>query len=113
MDYKEFEQLWTQLSSWRAWFDSADRDRSGKLNLHEVTACVKHFGFNIPDHAFYLVFRAFDADNSGQLGFDEFIQLLAELNALTTVFRRYDPEQRGVATFDYGTFMTTVFMTRS
>jgi Ca2+-binding EF-hand superfamily protein len=113
LNYFEFERLVTQLNAWRAWFDAADRDRSGKLDVAEVSSACAHFGFNLAPPLLRLIFSAFDEDVSGQLGFDEFVQLLAELNALTALFRRHDTTGAGVATMDYASFMSIVFATRS
>jgi Ca2+-binding EF-hand superfamily protein len=117
LSYPEFERLLGQLSQWRAFFDSADHDRSGRLSLGEVAGAVRSFGFNIPDPAIRTIFSAFanvGADGSGQqLAFDEYIQLIAEINALTALFRRFDPSNTGMAHMDYGNFMSVVFATRT
>lgn len=113
LGYSEFERLLTQLQGWRQWFDAADRDRSGKLNVGEMAGCLRSFGFNLPEPLMHMIFNAYDADASGSLTFDEFVQVLAEVNALTAHFRRYDPMGSGRATLDYTTFMSIVFMTRS
>lgn len=74
---------------------------------------VRQFGFNLPPALLSAIFSAYDEDASGALGFDEYIQLLAELNALTSLFRRHDPAGTGHAQLDYTTFMGIVFATRS
>lgn len=102
-----------QLQSWRQWFEHADRDRSGRLNKDEVGQSVRQFGFNLPEPLIISIFNAYDEDASGAMGFDEYIQLLAELNALTALFRRHDPQGTGHAHMDYTTFMGIVFATRS
>jgi hypothetical protein len=38
---------------------------------------------------------------------------LAEVNSLTSAFRRHDAAGTGHATLDYGTFINMVFATRS
>jgi len=60
-----------------------------------------------------MIFLAYDEDASGSIAFDEYVQLLAELNALTTMFRRYDTHGNGTAMIDYHTFMSIVFATRA
>ena len=50
---------------------------------------------------------------SGQLAFDEFIRLLAEVTSLTTGFRRFDATGTGTATLSYNQFLELVFLTRS
>lgn len=97
----------------RSWFDAADADRSGKLSPPEMARCLRSFGFNLPEATMYAVFNAVDLDSSGTIGFDEFVQVLAEVNALTAGFRRYDVGGAGRATLEYAQFMHMVFATRS
>ena len=60
LGYIEFERLWTQMTTWRAYFDAADSDRSGKLSIAEVTASVRHFGFALPDPLVVQMVAAYD-----------------------------------------------------
>lgn len=113
LGYREFENLIGQLQAWRAWFDTADSDRSGKLSPPELTRCLQAFGFNFPPQTYYHIFNAVDLDSSQTIGFDEFVQVLAEVNALTASFRRQDPGSTGRATMDYATFISMVYSTRS
>jgi len=111
--YREFESLLAQLMAWRQWFDAADADRSGKLSPPELSRCLRAFGFALPEPTMFEIFKAVDLDSSGSIGFDEFIQVLAEVNSLTAAFRRYDPASSGRATLEWGTFMHLVYSTRS
>ena len=113
LGYKEFESMIGQLTSWRAWFDQSDRDRSGSLSPAELTRCLQSFGFNYNPQTYMSIFNAVDLNSSGTIGFDEFVQVLAEVNALTTNFRRQDPHSTGRATMDYATFISLVYQTRS
>jgi Ca2+-binding EF-hand superfamily protein len=113
LGYREFESLIGQLTSWRSWFDHADHDRSGKLSPPELTRCLQSFGFNYPPATYFSIFNAVDLDSSGTIGFDEFVQVLAEVNALTSSFRRRDPQSTGSATIDYASFIHMVYATRS
>jgi Ca2+-binding EF-hand superfamily protein len=113
LGYREFESLIGQLQAWRSWFDQADADRSGKLSPPELTRCLQAFGFNFPPQTYYHIFNAVDLDSSNSIGFDEFVQVLAEVNALTSTFRRQDPGSTGRVTMDYATFINMVYSTRS
>ncbi len=81
--------------------------------MAETMTSVRHFGFNLPDVVLQMIFNSYDGNASGNIGFDEYIQLLAELNALTSNFRRYDPGNTGMVHIDFNTFMTLVFSTRA
>lgn len=111
--YREFEAMIGQVNAWRAWFNQADGDRSGKLSPPELSRCLQAFGFHFPQATYMSIFNAVDIDSSGNIGFDEFVQVLAEVNALTTNFRRQDPQSTGRATMDYAMFITLTFQTRS
>ena len=58
LGYKEFESLLAQLGAWRAWFQSADADRSGKLSPPELARCLQAFGFNLPQPTVFSIFSA-------------------------------------------------------
>jgi len=113
LGYREFESMLAQLGAWRSWFDASDADRSGHLSPPELSRCLAAFGFSLPPPTISSIFNAVDGDSSGTIGFDEFVQVLAEVNALTNAFRRHDPTSCGRATLDYAEFMSMVYSTRS
>ena len=113
LGYREFEALLQQLDAWRAWFTHADSDRSGQLSPPELARCLGHFGFRLSPITIQHVFSAVDLDCSGGIKFDEFVQVLSEINSLTAAFRRFDPTGCGRATLEYGTFIDMVYATRS
>jgi Ca2+-binding EF-hand superfamily protein len=49
LSYAEFEKLLETLQQWTTLFNSADRDRSGKLSNSEVKNCLRGLGFNLPE----------------------------------------------------------------
>ena len=71
LGFREFESLLAQLGAWRAWFDHADADRSGKLSPPELARCLDSFGFKLPPPTMFAIFNAVDLDSSGSIGFDE------------------------------------------
>ncbi len=105
LGFREWEALLAQLGAWRAWFASADADRSGKLSFQELSAGLRAFGYQLSHATLTGLFRAFDADCSGSVSFDEFIQCLVELHMLTKKFRQMDPASTGSATLDYAGFL--------
>jgi Ca2+-binding EF-hand superfamily protein len=95
--YPEFESLMTQLGSWQGFF-LAQTHGSGKITYHQIGHVLASLGLSLPEPLPLMVFQAYDEDVSGTIGFDEYVMLLAELNCLTTTFRKYDPSSCGSAT---------------
>lgn len=113
LGYLEFERLLATMDQWRKLFEAADTDRSGKLAVAEVKGSIRALHFTCPDPVLDSMVNAYDDDLSGQLGFDEYIRLLAELSSLTAAFRARDPAGAGHATFSYNDFLALVFSARS
>lgn len=113
LGYPEFERLIGTLDSWRRIFEAADRDRSGRLSTAEVIGSIRTLGFSLPDEVLSTMASSYDDDASGQLSYDEFIRLLAELSALTAQFRRFDTRGDGTATMRYADFLSIVFSTKA
>jgi hypothetical protein len=66
-------------------FDRADINKTGNLNQDQVEAAIEYFceasGLKIPsDDIIQEAFERFDADKSGKLDFDEFLNLLNKIN---------------------------------
>ncbi|XP_022915482.1 peflin [Onthophagus taurus] len=78
------------------WFHTVDRDRSGKINSHELqSALVNAQGKNFSDMACQLMIGMFDHDKSGTIDINEFQQLYSYINQWLTVFRTYDRDNSG------------------
>lgn len=109
LSYPEFEKLLETLAQWTQLFQSADKDRSGKLSNLEVKNCLRGLGFNLPEGTLDKMMASVDDDASGYLGFDEFVLLLCIASSLTSRFRSFDSRNMGFATLDYASFMGVVF----
>lgn len=79
----------------RQWFDSIDLDRNGSLNAPELQRALAlgnlHFGLNDVDQ----MIRAFDANNSRTLAFDEFLKLHHFLVQVQQSFMTFDTDRSG------------------
>ena len=65
-----------------AWalFQQVDRDRSGSISLHELSAALNSGGFEkFSIKSARLLMRLYDSDRSGSLGYAEWERLLAQL----------------------------------
>lgn len=78
------------------WFNTVDRDRSGKINSKELqSALINAQGKNFSDTACALMIAMFDHDKSGTIDVTEFQQLYAYINQWLGVFRTYDRDNSG------------------
>lgn len=57
-------------------FDSVDEDNDGYINAAELLAALDRLGRPAPDDGAEELTRAYDADGSGSLDFEEFAALL-------------------------------------
>eukprot|EP00930_Biecheleria_cincta_P048154 TRINITY_DN33501_c0_g1_i1.p1 TRINITY_DN33501_c0_g1~~TRINITY_DN33501_c0_g1_i1.p1 ORF type:complete len:560 (-),score=106.24 TRINITY_DN33501_c0_g1_i1:199-1878(-) len=111
-------------------FMQCDQCRSGALDFQHVGMVLAAFGLNLSAQAIENILVSFDEDNSRQLTFDEFLQLLLEvqlydqcftaqerhpgiltpLNTLNPVMgqQMVQPGQ-GMVTLDRSTFLSMVF----
>ena len=85
-----FCYLWDYLTKWKASFDGFDADKSGNINFKEAYTALGAFGYRLSEPIMQLMFYSYDADRTGVLGFDEFVQMNAELSSMTNLFRRYE-----------------------
>jgi Ca2+-binding EF-hand superfamily protein len=97
-------------STFQAWFDSADLNRSGVLTIDQVflwtleNACVKH-----GEDAMRTLFTRYDPDRSGVLDAFEFEKVCDDLGfglASHTIFRALDPDASG--SVSYSELMTAL-----
>lgn len=84
-------------------FDAIDRDRSGSLSLTELSYNFQQAGHTIGDEELNLVFSSMDVDNSGEIDFEEFGELLlrhrrlmSRLDELYTYFIPIDKDKNGL-----------------
>ena len=62
-------------------------------------------GFNLDEHAFYAMVRAFDPDRQGQLGLAEFIAMTLFLKSAAAAFSAFDPRKEGRISLDFNQFV--------
>ena len=84
-------------------FDAIDRDRSGSLSLTELRDNFQQAGHPIGDEELNFMFSSMDVDNSGEIDFEEFGELLlrhrrlmSRLDELATYFIPIDRDGNGV-----------------
>lgn len=78
------------------WFNTVDRDRSGKINSDELKAALTNGrGENFSDTACKLMISMFDNDASGTIDVYEFEKLFQYINQWLQVFKTYDRDSSG------------------
>ena len=84
-------------------FDAIDQDRSGSLSLAELRYHFQQAGHSIGDDELSFIFSSMDVDNSGEIDFDEFGELLlrhrrlmSKLDEFATYFIPIDKNGDGV-----------------
>ena len=105
INQREFVGLFNFLMEWKKCFDGFDADKSGNIDKQELSTCLQTFGYRFSPQMFEYLFNTYDADRSGHLGFDEYIQICCELKMLTDHFKVYDVQRVGQITINYEQFL--------
>ena len=112
INFQEFSALWGYLTQWKQSFDQFDADRSGSIDHQELATALKVCGYQLSAPVVASMLMKYDADSSGSISFDEYIQLHIELNILTTAFKKKDTALQGRITVNYEEFVTMVLESR-
>mmetsp|Transcript_24873 Transcript_24873/g.57366 ORF Transcript_24873/g.57366 Transcript_24873/m.57366 type:complete len:241 (-) Transcript_24873:113-835(-) len=110
IQYQDFKALFQFIESWKAQFQSHDRDQSGNISQDELAICLKALGYNLSPHFLTNVVPRF-ANKApgvppGRIYFDGFVLLMCMLKQLTDIFRRYDTSMTGTISCPYEQFLT-------
>ncbi|KAK2709414.1 troponin C, isoallergen Bla g 6.0101-like isoform X2 [Artemia franciscana] len=97
-----------QLAMLRKAFDAFDREKKGSINTGMVGTILQLLGVHVTDNMLRDIIQEVDEDGSGELEFDEFVQLSAKFlieedevetqKELKEAFRLYDKEGNGYIT---------------
>ncbi|UYV67429.1 Pef1 [Cordylochernes scorpioides] len=108
IDLYEFKALWDYIHQWKQCFDSFDLDRSGTIDVNELSKAFQSFGYRLSPNFCQIVISRFDRVGRGTINFDDFIQSCVMLKSLTDAFRSKDRQQTGMVTMYYEEFLTMV-----
>eukprot|EP00112_Aurelia_sp_Birch-Aquarium-sp1_P019865 Seg50.12 transcript_id=Seg50.12/GoldUCD/mRNA.D3Y31 product="Programmed cell death protein 6" protein_id=Seg50.12/GoldUCD/D3Y31 len=112
IDFNEFNALWQYVTDWSATFRNYDLDNSGAIDRRELIIALKSFGYNVSERIIDILMRRFDRTGTGEVRFDDFIQLCSVLSMLTDGFKTYDRNLSGWVDLGYEQFLTLVFSLR-
>uniref|UniRef100_A0A803TD70 Grancalcin n=1 Tax=Anolis carolinensis TaxID=28377 RepID=A0A803TD70_ANOCA len=99
MGYNEFKELWAALSAWKQNFMMIDQDRSGTVELHELTQVIVAMGYRLSPQTLIAIVKRYS--KNGRIFFDDYVACCVKLRALTDFFRRRDSMQQGIVNLVY------------
>mmetsp|Transcript_63148 Transcript_63148/g.113670 ORF Transcript_63148/g.113670 Transcript_63148/m.113670 type:complete len:555 (-) Transcript_63148:67-1731(-) len=99
LNFGQFCSMMVFLKEMKAAFSSVDSNGSGGLNMAELCNVFTRAGLNLPDQLIMQIGQSFDSDNSGEIEFDEFIQIAAEWQEMLGLQGRFVGSQ-GAATLN-------------
>ncbi|XP_061464615.1 grancalcin isoform X3 [Rhineura floridana] len=103
MGYNEFKELWAALSAWKQNFMMIDQDRSGTVELHELTQVIVAMGYRLSPQTLIAIVKRYS--KNGRIFFDDYVACCVKLRALTDFFRRRDSMQQGIVNLVYDDFL--------
>eukprot|EP01083_Nonionella_stella_P034740 94990_1 len=87
-------------------FNLFDTDNSGTIDVKELKAAMRALGFEVKKEEIRNMLMEFDKDGSGEIEFDEFIQMMSPRMAsrdtkeeIMKVFKLFDEDDTGYITF--------------
>ncbi|KAM8818719.1 calpain-9 isoform 2-T2 [Rhynchonycteris naso] len=86
LEFDEFKVFWNRLKAWTSLFLQCDADRSGTMSSYELRTALRAAGFQLSNHLLQLIVLRY-ADEELQLGFDDFLNCLVQLENASRVFQ--------------------------
>jgi len=80
LNFEQFCMMMEWLREQKKKFLAADLDCSGKINVQELSIAFAKSGMPLPIDQLLAIAGRYDLDGSGQLRFDEFLQMMIEIN---------------------------------
>ncbi|EGB02309.1 hypothetical protein AURANDRAFT_9574, partial [Aureococcus anophagefferens] len=62
----------------RASFDLYDKNKSGSVDIYEMTQCVASLGHTLTAEHIADIFKTVDIDGDGKVDFDEFVLIMSK-----------------------------------
>ncbi|KAK8789960.1 hypothetical protein WA158_006740 [Blastocystis sp. Blastoise] len=112
INFQEFQQLISEVWQWKKTYDYFDSDHSGAIDENEFKTALRQVGYNFPDNVVHTIFNSSDSDRSGTMEFDEFIQIMCEIQLVSYTFQQYDTQHRGVINVDLTQLTDIIFSCR-
>ena len=91
-----------EVEELRQAFDLFDTDGSGTIDPKELRAAMQSLGFEAKNQTIYQMIKDIDKDDSGEIDFDEFLQLMTSRLAgsdtredINKIFQLFDDDKTG------------------
>ncbi|XP_028514856.1 caltractin [Exaiptasia diaphana] len=106
---KAYEKLTPQeIRDLKVVFDTFDTDRSGSIDASELRKAMRALGFKISRSSIQSMIRDLDADESGKIEFNEFLDFVVSRQGdgrdvhdeILQGFKMFDTDKTGHITFD-------------
>ena len=82
------------------WFDSIDTNHNGQLDVRELQKALSMGNMTFSLATVSQIMRVYDASGTGCISFAEFGRLHRRLTKLCQLFKKFDPESKGVLALD-------------
>ena len=69
-----------QLNEYKGAFKFFDGDESGQISVEELGNAMSKLGYNLTQEQVSIILNKVDTDNSGQIGFEEFLAFITQAN---------------------------------
>jgi Ca2+-binding EF-hand superfamily protein len=114
--FNEFQGLWQYIRDWQEVFKHFDRDHSGSIEGHELSAALKSFGYKFSPSILNLIEQKYLASGPAPAGFgpppgitfDRFVRACVMVKTLTEAFQSTDTDGDGWIQISYEQFMKMV-----
>jgi len=108
IDFYEYASLHQFLNKMQTSFFQADRDRSGALDSNEIFGALQSAGFQVSLTTLEAIITKFDPPLPGlpstggrSISFEKFVQIVAHLAAVRSIFEWNDTQRTGKVTLSY------------
>lgn len=112
--FNEFQGLWRYIKDWQDVFKHFDRDRSGSIDGHELSAALNSFGYKLSPMILALIEQKYASGPAAGYGpppgitFDRFVRACVVVKTLTEAFQAVDTDRDGWIQINYEQFMKIV-----
>jgi len=80
LSFEQFCNVMVSLKEMKAAFCGFDVEHSGSLNIEELAAAMTRLGIDLPSPLVAQIGQRYAASNTGEIEFDEFVQIMVEWN---------------------------------
>ncbi|KAI0989026.1 hypothetical protein GJ496_011029 [Pomphorhynchus laevis] len=92
LNFDGFIQLHQAISNWSMSFSVASGSNSATINFDEFLKILDLYGFKLSEEFLKFLFSLFDSSASGNMSFEDYLQLMLSLMMATKRFREFDHE---------------------